>query len=114
MALLEAQDLAVRYGKALALERVSLRVETNELVGVLGPNGAGKTTLLKAISGVLASTGMLRFNGENLGGIPAYRVAALGICHCQAVGSHGNPAQRNLRGRNGVCGWRRNLFLPGR
>lgn len=82
MALLEAQDLAVRYGKALALERVSLRVETNELVGVLGPNGAGKTTLLKAISGVLASTGMLRFNGENLGGIPAYRVAALGICHC--------------------------------
>jgi branched-chain amino acid transport system ATP-binding protein len=82
MALLEAQDLTVRYGKALALDRVSLRVEANELVGVLGPNGAGKTTLLKAISGVLASTGTLRFEGENLGGMQAYRVAKLGICHC--------------------------------
>ena len=50
MALLEVSDLVVHYGKALALEDVSLKVERGELVGVLGPNGAGKTTLLKAIS----------------------------------------------------------------
>lgn len=82
MPLLEVQDLEVRYGKAVALERVSLRVEANELVGVLGHNGAGKTTLLKAISRVLASTGMLRFNGNSLARMPAHKVVAEGICHC--------------------------------
>jgi branched-chain amino acid transport system ATP-binding protein len=82
MSLLDVQELEVRYGKAVALEGVSLRVETNELVGVLGSNGAGKTTLLKAISRVLPSTGMLRFNGKALIGVPAHKVVAQGICHC--------------------------------
>jgi branched-chain amino acid transport system ATP-binding protein len=50
LALFEIQGLFVHYGKALALEDLSLKVELAELVGVLGPNGAGKTTLLKAIS----------------------------------------------------------------
>ena len=50
MPLLEVADLKVSYGKALAIESVSIRVEKGELIGVLGPNGAGKTTLLKAIS----------------------------------------------------------------
>ena len=48
MALLEVRDLVVHYGKALALERVSLSVERGQLVGVLGPNGAGKTTLFRS------------------------------------------------------------------
>jgi branched-chain amino acid transport system ATP-binding protein len=82
MPLLDVQDLEVRYGKAVALERISIRVEANELVGVLGSNGAGKTTLLKAISRVLASTGMLRFNGKTLASMPAHKVVAEGICHC--------------------------------
>jgi branched-chain amino acid transport system ATP-binding protein len=82
VSLLDVQDLEVRYGKAVALEGVSLRVEKNELVGVLGPNGAGKTTLLKAISRVLPSTGILRFNGKTLIGMPAHKVVAHGICHC--------------------------------
>ena len=50
MPLLEVTDLSVRYGKALAVESVTITVDKGELVGVLGPNGAGKTTLLKAIS----------------------------------------------------------------
>jgi branched-chain amino acid transport system ATP-binding protein len=82
MPFLDVRDLEVRYGKAVALERISIRVEANELVGVLGSNGAGKTTLLKAVSRVLASTGMLRFNGKNLVGMPAHKVVAEGICHC--------------------------------
>src|SRR3974390_513720 len=62
--LLEIENLVVRYGKALALDRLSLRVERHELVAVLGPNGAGKTTLLKAIARTVpASSGNVRFNG---------------------------------------------------
>ena len=82
MALLEIQDLSASYGKALALESVSLAVEPGELVGVLGPNGAGKTTLLRAVSRSLASEGRLDFDGRSLHGLPAYRVVGLGICHC--------------------------------
>jgi branched-chain amino acid transport system ATP-binding protein len=81
--LLEIENLAVRYGKALALERVSLMVERNELVVVLGPNGAGKTTLLKAIArSVALSSGHIQFNGASLDRLPAHKVVALGICHC--------------------------------
>jgi branched-chain amino acid transport system ATP-binding protein len=83
LALLEVKDLVVRYGKALALEQVSLTVERGELVGVLGPNGAGKTTLLKAISrSVTPSGGDVIFDGHSLDGLPAHQVVARGICHC--------------------------------
>ncbi len=82
-ALLDIENLAVRYGKALALERVSLTVEPNELVVVLGPNGAGKTTLLKAIArSVTLAAGHISFKGANLDRLPAHKVVALGICHC--------------------------------
>jgi branched-chain amino acid transport system ATP-binding protein len=81
--LLEIENLVVRYGKALALDRLSLHVEPNELVAVLGSNGAGKTTLLKAIARTVAlSSGHIRFNGSTLDRLPAHEVVALGICHC--------------------------------
>ena len=82
MPLLDVADLKVSYGKALAIESVSIRVEKGELVGVLGPNGAGKTTLLKAISRSIASSGTLAFKGQSLHGIEPYNVVARGICHC--------------------------------
>ena len=83
LALLEVTDLVVHYGKALALERVSLSVERGQLVGVLGPNGAGKTTLLKAISrSVAPSAGHVVFDGRSLDGLPAHKVVGCGICHC--------------------------------
>lgn len=83
LALLEVKDLVVRYGKALALEQISLSVGRGELVGVLGPNGAGKTTLLKAISrSVTPSGGHVIFDGHSLDGLPAHKVVARGICHC--------------------------------
>ena len=83
LALLEVTDLVVHYGKALALERVSLSVERGQLVGVLGPNGAGKTTLLKAISrSVAPSAGHVIFAGQSLDGLPAHKVVGRGICHC--------------------------------
>jgi len=82
-ALLEIENLVVRYGKALALDRLSLRVDRHELVAVLGSNGAGKTTLLKAIARTVPlASGHVRFNGSILDRLPAHQVVALGICHC--------------------------------
>jgi branched-chain amino acid transport system ATP-binding protein len=82
MSLLEIADLRVSYGKALALESVSIKVEKGELIGVLGPNGAGKTTLLKAISRSIDSRGTLKFKGATLANVAPYDVVSLGICHC--------------------------------
>ncbi len=80
--LLELRNLSVSYGKAVALEDVTLHIERGEFVAVLGPNGAGKSTLLKAISRAQPSTGTLEFNGESLQSLPAHAVVGKGICHC--------------------------------
>ena len=82
MSLLEINELVVHYGKALALDGVSLRVEPGELVAVLGPNGAGKSTLLKAISRAIPSQGAIVFRGQSLADMPSHKVVGAGICHC--------------------------------
>jgi branched-chain amino acid transport system ATP-binding protein len=80
--LLEIEHLSASYGKATALEDISMQVDAGELVAVLGPNGAGKTTLLKAISRSVAGQGRLDFDGASLNGLPAHAVVGRGICHC--------------------------------
>jgi branched-chain amino acid transport system ATP-binding protein len=80
--LLEINHLKASYGKALALENISLQVAPGEFVAVLGPNGAGKSTLLKCISRSLDAEGQLDFSGQSLHSFPAHRVVGLGICHC--------------------------------
>ncbi len=79
---LEAQNLKVTYGKALALDGVNLAIEEGEVVAVLGPNGAGKTTLLRAISRTVPASGFLQFFGKPLLHLPAHEVARLGVAHC--------------------------------
>ena len=52
MALLEINDLHVRYGEIVALRGVSCAVDEGQVVTLLGANGAGKSTTLRAISGL--------------------------------------------------------------
>jgi branched-chain amino acid transport system ATP-binding protein len=81
-ALLEVDDLVVRYGAIAALKGVSFTVGDGEIVALLGANGAGKTTTQKTISGMLrASAGRITFDGQRIDGIPAHRLIGLGICH---------------------------------
>ncbi|HEY1480452.1 MAG TPA: metal ABC transporter ATP-binding protein [Gaiellales bacterium] len=54
--LLSVSDLTVRFGRRLALDRVSFDVPAGETVAVVGPNGAGKTTLFRAILGSVEPT----------------------------------------------------------
>jgi branched-chain amino acid transport system ATP-binding protein len=81
-ALLEVEDIDVRYGAIRALKGVSFTVEEGQIVALLGANGAGKTTTQKTISGMLRpSAGSITFAGERIDGIPAHRLIGLGICH---------------------------------
>lgn len=80
-ALLEVAELSVAYGKAPAVDGVTLTVPQGAIVTVIGANGAGKTTLLNAIMGLLPSQGSVRFAGQDIQGEPvAARVeAGLGL-----------------------------------
>jgi branched-chain amino acid transport system ATP-binding protein len=54
--MLSVRDLTVFYENAIAINKISIKVEKNEIVGVIGPNSAGKTTLMNTISGLLLDT----------------------------------------------------------
>jgi len=53
MSLIAVDDLAKSYGKVVAVDGLSLRVEKGSVMGLIGPNGAGKTTTIKIILGLL-------------------------------------------------------------
>jgi branched-chain amino acid transport system ATP-binding protein len=79
--LLELNDVFVSYGSVAALRGVSLAVDEGEIVTLIGGNGAGKTTTLKTISGLRPVTsGSIRFDGEDIVGVPAHRLVERGLC----------------------------------
>lgn len=81
MTMLDVQAIHAYYGKSHVLQGVSLAVGEGELVTLLGRNGAGKSTTLKAIAGVVPPRGgRVLFRGADIGGMPAHRIAAQGLC----------------------------------
>ncbi len=64
-AVVRVEELSKRFGRCVALDRVSLTVARGSVLGLLGPNGAGKTTLIKCLLGLLRPTdGTVRTLGE--------------------------------------------------
>src|SRR5688500_20223154 len=78
--MLTLENVNVFYGGIHALRDVSLRVEAGEVVTLIGANGAGKSTTLRAITGLLAPrSGRIRFEGQDITGLPAHQLVARGI-----------------------------------
>ena len=70
--MLETQDLTIRFGGHVAVDRVSCRFAPGTLTAIVGPNGAGKTTYFNLISGQLpATSGKVLLNGEDLTALSA-------------------------------------------
>ena len=77
---LVVEGLSVYYGRAHALQGVSLRIDSGVL-GIVGRNGMGKTTLCNAITGLVPATGSIKFLGEDILGLPPNEITKRGIAY---------------------------------
>jgi len=78
--LVSVENLHTYYGKSHILHGVSLHVGAGEVVGLLGRNGVGKSTTLKTIMGLARpSQGEVRLAGRAITGLPAHKLARLGV-----------------------------------
>jgi branched-chain amino acid transport system ATP-binding protein len=80
--MLRVEHLHAGYGTAEVLTGVSLEVKAGTVVALIGANGAGKTTTMRAISGLLKPRhGRVLIAGKPVEGLPASRIARLGLAH---------------------------------
>ena len=70
---LSVQEVTVRYGVNLAVDRASLTVAPGEVVAVVGPSGSGKSSLLAAIAGIVPCEGRIEWDGEDLSTLPVHQ-----------------------------------------
>ncbi|MDO4321655.1 MAG: ABC transporter ATP-binding protein [Lachnospiraceae bacterium] len=77
---LEVTNLTKKYEGLLAVNKVNFKVEERRIHSLIGPNGAGKTTTLSMINGTVEPTlGTVKFFGQDITGMPAYKIAQIGI-----------------------------------
>jgi uncharacterized protein (UPF0261 family)/ABC-type branched-subunit amino acid transport system ATPase component len=78
--MLAVEHLDVHYGRAHVLQGVSLTLERGVLA-IVGRNGMGKTTLCNALTGLVASSGSVKLQGEEICGLPPHRITRRGIAY---------------------------------
>jgi branched-chain amino acid transport system ATP-binding protein len=80
VALLQVDDVSVRFGGIVALDGLTFTIEEGEILGLIGPNGAGKTTMFNVISRIYNPTeGSIRFDGRDLLAARADTISRIGI-----------------------------------
>ncbi|KRA38062.1 MULTISPECIES: ABC transporter ATP-binding protein [unclassified Nocardioides] len=80
MALLEVDDVIVRFGGVTAVNHASFTAEPGRITGLIGPNGAGKTTCFNVITGLQKPTsGRVRYRDRDVTGWPVHKRAGHGI-----------------------------------
>jgi branched-chain amino acid transport system ATP-binding protein len=77
---LEVKKLTKRFGGLIAVKEVDYTIEKGKINAIIGPNGAGKSTFFNLISGMLKpSSGKIFFKHQDITGLPANKIAKLGI-----------------------------------
>ena len=80
VSVLEVRAIRKEFGGLVAVNDISFSVCAGQIVGLIGPNGAGKSTTFNLITGVAPATrGEVHFRGQHITGLPARRLAALGV-----------------------------------
>ncbi len=80
MALLEVEDVTVRFGGLVGLDQLSFAVDEGEICALIGPNGAGKTTFFNVVSRIYPPTqGRITFAGHDLLRTPGHRITDIGV-----------------------------------
>ena len=80
MALLDVQDVVVRFGGVTALDGASFTIDEGQICGLIGPNGAGKTTLFNVVSRLYTcDSGSVRFGDQDVLAVPPHKIASIGI-----------------------------------
>ena len=77
--MLEVKVLHAYYGKSHILQGVSFAVDEGQIVSLLGRNGVGRSTTIKAIMGLVAPTGSIKFRGQEIVGHKPHEIARLGL-----------------------------------
>ena len=78
--LLEVSNVETCYGLSQVLFGISFAIAAGEMVTLMGRNGMGKTTTVRSIMGLTPAVGgSIRFAGQEIRGMPAYRIAKLGV-----------------------------------
>jgi len=79
---LSLQNVSAAYGPYRALFDVSFRVPAGGVLALVGSNGAGKSTVARTVTGLVAATsGRVLFGDRDVTGLPAYKIARLGMAH---------------------------------
>jgi branched-chain amino acid transport system ATP-binding protein len=76
---LRARELTVRYGKALAVDAITLHAEPGTITAIVGPNGAGKSSCLNALYGGVRASGEVGLDGRDLSRLSALQRARSGV-----------------------------------
>lgn len=78
-ALLHVENLHTYYEKSHILHGLSFEIKSGEILALLGRNGVGRSTTLKAIMGMMNAEGSIRFRGNEILGLPSFKIAQSGI-----------------------------------
>ena len=119
MSFFRVENLGIRFGGVVAVDKVGFEVKRGEVYTIIGPNGAGKTTIFNLI-GLLypATSGKIFFQDRELTGLAPPRVAELGIARTFQnieLFEHATVLQNLLIGRHlhrRTALWQELLFTP--
>jgi branched-chain amino acid transport system ATP-binding protein len=119
MSFFKVENLGIRFGGVVAVDKLHMEVKRGEVFTIIGPNGAGKTTVFNLIGLLYTATqGKIFFEGRELTGLTPHRVADLGIARTFQnieLFEHATVLQNLLIGRHRhrrTALWQELLFLP--